>query len=359
MRLAGPVVARLGVVIVSDHGAADTIECLESLLRCPLPMKIVVVDNGAGDSDTIRAWAEGRQPASAGSAEMAAFSTPPMAKPLSLAQIAANAVGDEAVAPLSLIAVSDRLGHAAARNLGLRHLLADLRLDAFWLLGNDTVVVPDAPGAVLARMTATPRIGLCGTVVRHYHAPDRIAALNGFSYSKWTGRRRALGGEAPATFRYSPQDVADATDFVLDASLVASRAFLEQVGLMPEEDLPLFETAAWAERNRRLGERGLETAFAHGAMLFHKAGGPPAGPEPGHEPGQEAAAAGGKAARLPAAMEHALTRGRLRFTWRFQRLLWPWHWLLSWLMVMYRLLRRQPANAGAIARAALGIGMRR
>ena len=347
MRIAGPVVARLGVVIVSDSAAADTIECLESLLRCPLPMKIVLVDNGGSDAATIRAWAEGRQPATAGSAEMAVFSSPPMAKPLLLADVAG--AGEDAVAPLSLIVAPDRLSRGAARNLGLRHLLADVRLDAFWLLGNAVVVAPDAPAAVLGRLTSLPRAGLCGTVVRHYFEPDRIAVLNGFSYNRWTGRRRALGGEEPATFRYSPQDVADATDFVLDDSLAVSRAFLDQVGLMPDEDLSLFEAAAWAERNRRLGARALETAFAHGALVFSKATGlagsgdaavrPPGGP-------------------VPAALDHALTRGRLRFTWRFQRLLWPWHWLLSWVLAAYRLLRRRPGNAGAIARAALGLSMR-
>ncbi|OYW15415.1 MAG: hypothetical protein B7Z50_01560, partial [Sphingomonadales bacterium 12-62-5] len=49
-----PLPPLLGVVIVNYRGAADTIECLESLLRSALPMKIVVVENGSDDDSADR-----------------------------------------------------------------------------------------------------------------------------------------------------------------------------------------------------------------------------------------------------------------------------------------------------------------
>lgn len=332
----------LGVVLVNFRGAADTIECLESLLRCPLPMKVVVVENGSGDDtvERLRDWAAGRVPPVAESAEMAPFCSPPMAKPLAMEEVAASAVGRGAVARLSLIISPDNLGFAGGNNLGLRHLRADPRLNCFWLLNNDTVVTPDAPGALLTRMLATPRVGMCGTVVRHYWAPERLQALNGSAFNRWTGMGRSLGGEEPATLKYSPQDVADATDYVLGASLAVSRDFLDAVGPMAEDYFLYYEEVDWAWRNRRLGSRRFEIAFAHGATIFHKAG-------------SSIGSASAKS-RRSAFSDYWMNRSRLKFIWRFERLLWPWHWMLSWGLVLRRLIRRQPAHAKAIARAALG-----
>lgn len=332
----------LGVVIVNYRGAADTIECLESLLRSPMPMKIVVVENGSGDgsADRLQAWAAGALDATAESTDMAAFSTPPVAKPVPLVVTDADASDSGPVAPLTLITSQANLGFAGGNNLGLRHLLRDGRLKHFWLLNNDTVVAPDAAMGLLSRMMATPRVGMCGTVVRHYWVPDRIQALNGSTYNKFTGSGRSLGGEQLATIKYSPQDVADATDFVLGASLAVSRGFLEDVGLMEEGYFLYFEEIDWAVRNRRLGPNAYETAFAHGATVFHKAG--------------RSIGSGSARSKRSAFSDYWLARSRLRFTWRHYRWLWPLHWLICWGQILRRLLRRQGSNASAILRAALG-----
>ena len=337
-----PLPPLLGVVIVNYRGASDTIECLESLLRSSLPMKIVVVENGSGDDsvDRLRAWADGLLDAASESTEMAAFSQPPVAKPVQLAERVDSAADNGPVAPLTLIISETNRGFAGGNNLGLRHLLRDVQLKHFWLLNNDTVVAPDAAMGVLSRMMATPRVGMCGTVVRHYWAPDRIQALNGSSYNKFTGTGRSLGGEQPATIKYSPQDVADATDFVLGASLAVSRGFIEDVGLMQEDYFLYFEEIDWAVRNRKLGDQAYEIAFAHGATVFHKAG--------------RSIGSGSARTKRSAFADYWLARSRLRFTWRHYFWLWPLHWLICWAQIFRRLLRRQGGNAGAILRAALG-----
>lgn len=336
--------AALGVVIVNYRGAADTIECLESLLRASLPMKIVVVENGSGDNSAqmLRDWADGRHDVVAQSEALSPFSTPPMPKPLRLAELSAADLDTRtsAVAPLTLLIAPDNLGFAGGNNLGLRLLLSDPRIQHVWLLNNDTVVAPDAPASLLTRMMATPRVGMCGTVVRHYWQPDRIQALNGSRYRPLTGTGVSLYGDELATASFSPQDIADATDFVLGASLAVSRAFLAEVGLMAEDYFLYFEEIDWAVRNKRLGDRAFEIAFAHGATVFHKAG---------RSIGSASAVSG-----RSAFSDYWLARSRLKFTWRHYKLLWPLHWLLSWAQVARRLRRRQWANASAIMRAALG-----
>lgn len=342
-----PLPPLLGVVIVNYRGTGDTIECLESLLRSTLPMKVVVVENGSGDesADQLRTWAAGELDSVAEASEMAAFSSPPLAKPVPLAEVAAKSVGSAArssglVAPLTLIHSDVNLGFAGGNNLGLRYLLGDRQLEHFWLLNNDTVVAPDAAMALLSRMMATPRVGMCGTVVRQYWDPDRIQALNGSTFNKFTGNSRSLGGEQLYTVNFSPQDVADATDFVLGASLAVSRDFLVEVGLMEEDYFLYFEEIDWAVRNRKLRERAFQIAFAHGAAVFHKAG--------------RSIGSGSARAKRNAFADYWLARSRLKFTWRHYRWMWPLHWLICWGQVLRRLVRRQGSNAMAIARAALG-----
>ncbi len=334
--------AMLGVVIVNYRGAADTIECLESLLRCRVPMKVVVVDNCSADGsiERLQAWAAGQEAAVPQSAEMASFSSPPLRKPLAMAEVAANAVGNGPIQSFSLIISSENLGFAGGNNLGLRHLMADPRLNIFWLLNNDTVVTQDAPLALLTRMTAGHRIGMCGTVVRHYWAPGRIQALNGSSFNLWTGMGKALGGEQPATTSFNPQEIADATDFVLGASLAVNRAFLTEIGPMADEYFLYFEEIDWSIRNKALGNKAFEIAFAHGATVFHKAG---------QSIGSPSAQSG-----RSAFSDYWMTRSRLKFVARHFLWLWPWHWLLCWIIVLRRLWRRQFANAGAVTRAAMG-----
>lgn len=336
--------AQLGVVIVNFRGAGDTIECLESLLKSPLPMRIVVVENGSADdsADRIAGWAQGAVAAAAERSEMAAFSQPPSAKPLALARVPADAAGRGPVAPLTLIESSRNLGFAGGNNLGLKHLLADPALVAFWLLNNDTVVDPAAPAALLLRMLTLGRAGMCGTIVRHYWQPDRLQALNGSRFNRFTGMGQALGGEAPANIPFNPQDIADATDFVLGASLCVSRRFLGSIGPMAEDYFLYYEEIDWATRNNRLGAERFDVGFAHGAIVYHKAG-------------RSIGSKSSVSARSPFA-EYWMTRSRLKYTRRFHLLLWPLHWVLSWLIFVRRLLRRQPRHALAIARAALGLG---
>ena len=339
----GPAV--LGVVIVNWRGADHTIECLESLLRCPLPMRVVVVENGSGDgsADRIAAWAAGAIAPPAASLEMAPLSTPPVIKPLPLRRIGVDAVGGAGFDRLVLIESPDNLGFAGGNNLGLRHLLADRAVQGFWLLNNDTVVTRDAPGAVLARLLANPRTGMCGTIVRHYWAPDRVQVLNGYSFNLATGTARPLGGNGLFTQSYDPQSVADATDFVLGASLCVSREFLTTVGLMAEDYFLYFEEMDWSARNRRLVGRPFEIGFAHGATIFHKAGAAIGSP-------------GAHTARS-AFSDYWMTRSRLKYIWRHHILLWPWHWALTWAVVLRRAARARWSSARAIMRAAAGLSI--
>jgi hypothetical protein len=334
-------VARLAVVMVNWNRHQDTIECLESLLRSEARVRAIVVDNGSTDGTVERlvAWASGAEPFEPPVGPLRRLSAPPLPKPLGLrvlrAEEAPDAMpGDEDV---TLIASASNRGFSGGNNLGLRHALNDPAIAYGWCLNNDTVVEPSAAGALVARMDATHKIGMCGTQVRYYHRPGYWQALNGQRFNLLTGQSLGIGTNQPVTRSFDARKVASQTDFVLGASLAVSRAFLETVGFMEESYFLYFEEMDWSVRNR--GRFAI--AFAHGAIVYHKEGG--------------SIGSSGRKGQRSATSEYYLMRSRLKFYRRNFPLLWPLQYPLGMALFGRRLLRGQPKKAGALARAMLGM----
>ncbi len=331
----------VGIVLVNWNRWSDTIECLESLFRSTIPVRVAVVDNASSDGsmDRIAAWARGDEPSQPVSADMANYSQPPIAKPVAFERLTAADLASAPANPaiqLTLIDSAGNLGFAGGNNLGLRALMKHAELDCFWLLNNDTVIAPDAAEALMLRMHATDHIGMCGTVVRYYHDPDRIQALNGSRFNFWTGQSQGIGKDQFISDPFDPARVAAETDFVLGASLGVSRDFLETVGPMEETYFLYYEEIDWSTR----GAAQFRTGFANGAMVWHKEGG--------------SAGSSGVAGARSGFSEYWLTRSRLRFVRRYHPLLLPWHWLLTLGIAGRRLVRVQPAKTAAILRAMTG-----
>jgi hypothetical protein len=333
--------ARLAVVIVNWNGADDTIECLEALLRQSVRPRIIVVDNGSDDGSVARlvAWASGEAPYEPPAGPLRRLTNPPAVKPVKLRVLDAEAAGAEApgTEDVTLIASADNLGFSAGNNLGLRHALLDPRISYCWCLNNDAVADPGAVGAIVARMDATHKVGMCGTQVRYYHRPGHWQALNGHRFSVLTGQSRGIGIGVPVTRPFDPKMVTRETDFVLGASLAVSRSFLETVGFMEEDYFLYFEEMDWAVRNRGR----FATAFAQGAIIYHKEGG--------------SIGSSTRKGQRSALSEYYLMRSRLKFYRRNFPLLWPLQYPLGFGLVARRLVRRQPDKAAAMLRAMFGM----
>lgn len=339
--VAGETRPRLAVTMINWNRAADTIEALESLFRTDMAVRIIVIDN-ASDDDSIamlKAWADGRVPYEAPAGPLGRLTRPPVAKPLPYAEL----TDEEALTTrpgdtlLTFIWSSWNRGFAGGNNLAMRHALNDPAIAYCWCLNNDTVVDPGAPRAIVARMDATHRAGLCGTQVRYYHRPGMWQQLNGSRFHLLTGNSTGLHANQPVTRPFDPKKIAAETDFVLGASIVASRAFLETVGFMEESYFLYFEEMDWSVRNR--GRFAI--AFAHGAIIWHKEGG--------------SIGSSGKKGSRSELSEYYLMRSRLKFYRRNFPLLLPLQYPLALVLIARRLLRRQPRKAAAMTRALLGL----
>ncbi len=333
-------VPQLGVVLVNWNGGDVTIECLESLLRSDLPIRVAVVDNGSEDGTTEKliAWASGATPYQMPDGPLGHLTDLPLEKPVPLAVISGAAAleSDPGDARLVLIETGENLGFAGGNNVGMRHLFRDPNIEAVWLLNNDTVVEPGAARALLATMKSDRRMGMAGTVVRYYHRPEVVQVLNGMQFNIWTGQASGIGGNQPVSRRINPSTITRKTDFILGASLAVSRRFVEEVGLMSERYFLYYEEIDWATRNRgrfRLG-------FARGATVFHKHGGAIG----------SSSVKGGRSAMS----DYWMLRSRLKFYRAHYPALLPLIWVQGLAQTAMRAVRRQPHKAGVMLKALFG-----
>lgn len=339
--LAGDDRPRLAVIIINWNRWADSLECLESVMRTDQPVRIVLIDNASEDDslERLRAWASGAEKWESPAGPLGRLTRPPLRKPVPMREL----TDEEALTArpgnelLTIIRSSENRGFAGGNNLAMRHALNDPSIAYCWCLNNDTVVEPDAPRALMARMDATHKVGMCGTQVRFYHRPGTWQQLNGSRFKLMTGQSQGIGSNVPVTRPFDPKKIAQETDFVLGASLAVSRAFLETVGFMEESYFLYFEEMDWSVRNR--GRFAI--AFAHGAVVYHKEGG-------------SIGSSSQRGARSEAS-EYYLLRSRLKFYRRNFPVLWPLQYPLGMWQIVKRLLRRQPAKAKAMTRALFGM----
>ena len=268
---------RIAVVVLNWNGWADTIECLESVLRADgITGPVIVPDNDSDDDSIarIRAWAEGRVAVAVPEDHpLRGHSYPPVPKPVAYveydragAEEGGNAADHDV--PLVLIHTGGNLGFAGGNNVGLRYALGRPDIDAVWVLNNDTVVHRDAARELIGEVQREPGIGICGSTLLYYDRPERVQALGGASYNAWLALPAHIGESRPAADLPAADEVVRRMAYVTGASMLATRPFLEEVGLMEEEYFLYFEELDWARRAAGRFRMG----YAPGSIVYHKEG---------------------------------------------------------------------------------------
>ncbi len=262
------------IILVNYRGTADTIECLQALRRLQGNFDIVVVDNSPEPelADHIRrTFIEGQPWLPPDNEPWKRIGGQPPAHSFDVGFVALDTAfeSDGTTPPrLSILQAKSNEGFAAANNLGLRYGLAHGYRD-FWLLNNDTIVAPDALQAIEATLASQPGYGLCGTTVALYHRPDKVQCFGGARYDRNRAGSMYIGYEQPLTPLPSRETVERELDMIVGASMIVSRDFLLQVGLMNEGYFLYFEEMDWSCRN---GGR-FPQIYAPEAIVYHKHGG--------------------------------------------------------------------------------------
>ena len=289
------------IVVLNWNGWRDTHACLESLAELAYPnAHVIVVDNASEDGSEARL--RELHPA------------------LTLLQSGAN------------------LGFAGGNNVGLRYALAH-GAEYVWLLNNDTLVEPGALTALVDKMRREPDLGLCGSTLLYEADRNTVQALGGARYNRWLGTVEHIGQHQPrgsADEKGVEKDVEKRLSYLIGASTLASRAFLEQVGLLQDDYFLYFEELDWATRARgsfRLG-------YASKSIVYHKEGSSIGGTDRA------------KTTKSYTADHYAL-KNRVRFTRRFYPYALPTVYLGLGLALVNRLRRRQWNRVLLVARIML------
>ena len=296
---------KLGVIIVIYNSADVIVECLEALQRSARPVDRIVLCNNASPDESIalvRDWA-----ARAG------------------VELSEQAEGEAApLGPVTILQAGSNRGFAGGVNMGLRALRAE-ETDLYWLLNPDALVRPATAGAILDCAAAHPGFGLMGGRVI-YVEPGDVIQTDGGVVNRWTGICSSVNqGLAPA--RTPPPHMRD-VDYVSGAHLVASRAYVDRVGLMEEDYFLYYEEVDWAAR------RGdMEMLFCAQADILHHGG---------------TSIGTGTVTRRPGPFAtYFNTRNRIRFMRRFRPLSLPTAFTWSALRALRLLTRGERAQAHA------------
>jgi len=266
------------IVILNWNGWKDTIECLESVFRNNYPnFRVIVCDNDStnGSVERIQDWADGNLQVQVDIKNpLYTRSFPPVEKPIRWVEYnreQAEAGGDREIGepPLVLIRTGGNLGFAAGNNVGLRYALARNDFEYAWLLNNDTVIDASALTEMIRQMIAEPKSGMCGSLLLYYHEPEKVQTAGGGRYYKLLGGGRHISEGNCVSEILDRNKVLNRLDYIIGASMLVHKPFLQHVGLMCEDYFLYFEEIDWALR----AKTNFSLTYTEKSIVYHKHGG--------------------------------------------------------------------------------------
>ena len=223
-------------VIIVSYCSANVIEaCLDSLIATTgVTLRVVVCDNASPDDSAslVADWA-GRCGVS-----------------FVEAQAGAKATTEEDLPWLTLLRVPRNMGFAGGVNTGLTWFLSRAEIGLFWILNPDSVVEPGTAAAYVRSAEAAGPFALMGGRTRYLEPPGYLQS-DGGRIRRWTGGvcYNVNQGLLPTAAEPPP---AESLDFLSGANMVASRNFVERVGLLREDYFLYYEEVDWAYRRGAL-----------------------------------------------------------------------------------------------------------
>jgi hypothetical protein len=145
---------------------------------------------------------------------------------------------------------------------------------------------------------------MCGSVLRFYDQPEKIQAIGGVKFNFWLARGEQLGQGLNADDPAVPEIAKSEPDYIAGASMLVTKGFLQDVGLMEESYFLYFEEIDWAMRARPRWEQ----AIADDSVVYHKEGG---------------SIGTSSRNRRSVLSQYYLTRNRLRFYAKRRPGMWP------------------------------------
>lgn len=271
----GQKLPEVAIILVNWNGREDTLECLESIYRMDYPnFRVVVCDNASKDGavQAIEQWCQSDKGVTPQSPHFNELFSTAMQKPSPCVRLDRDGaeLSDMASAPLVVVETGSNLGFAGGNNVGIRHALRSPTTKYFWLLNTDTVVAPDALSRLVERAEMEQHVGIVGSTLVYYWQPDKVQGMGGASMDARSTRMQHVGINEPrSAIPADPAEVERQLAYVIGASMLVTRDFIEQVGLMCEDYFLYYEEIDWAMR----AQGRFKLGYAPASIVYHKVGG--------------------------------------------------------------------------------------
>lgn len=264
--------SKVYIILVNYNGWEDTVECLESLFKLEYDdFEIVLVDNASPNNSVskIISWSKGEIFVSPKSDKLTNISQQIKLKPLMINRIKSTAEATPLQIPFdfTLLEASENKGFSSGNNIGIKYALAKKDADFFWILNNDTVVLPNSLALLVKRYQQDQDIGILGAKVKYYFEPEMLQCAGGATYNKWLAHSKQVGNQELDKGQYDRADIE--LDLIIGACMLVDINFITKVGLLSEEYFLYYEEQDWAERSK---QNGLALGYEPNAVIYHKEG---------------------------------------------------------------------------------------
>ena len=335
--------ATVYIVILNWNGWQDTIACLQSCFGLKgVSFRCVVCDNGSTDNSLnyLDQWANGELTIELPENERLRGLITDGGLPKRVQKISRSAVleenAEQASGDLIIVDNGANLGFAAGNNSGIQYAMQQADMSHVWLLNNDTLVEPNAALALIEReQNCQPCV--VGSLLKFYDDPTVIQAVGGNAYNRFTGiASESLGRYKKESDAIDLADYESQLDYICGASMLLSKPFLEDIGVMEERYFLYYEEIDWAVRSR--SKYPLRVALD--SIVYHKEG-------------SSIGSASFDSAPSPFS-EFCKVRAKLWFTAKFYPLAYISCYLFSAAQALNRLRQGYPENAKVICKVLLG-----
>lgn len=274
--------AKVAVIVLNYNNYEDTIRCVESVLRSDFKdFQLIIVDNNSPNNsiDYLIKWAEGSLSIKVDESDkLKDLYYPFIPKPLPYVYYDLREIKLEDIKPndqknfIIFIQTEYNGGYAYGNNIAIKYALLNNDFDYIWILNNDTVVEKNSLSCLVKKAEyykkTNRKIGLIGSKLMCYSEPEKINSV-GIKYNKWFGISKHLGNMEEDLNQYDNEDVIKKIDYVSGASILLSRNFIENVGLMHESYFVYYEELDWVLRGKR---KGWEFGYCWESKVYHKEG---------------------------------------------------------------------------------------
>ncbi len=267
---------KVAIIILNWNGWRDTLECIQSVLCSSYENFHIIVCDAASEDESLerlKQWASGKENYDF-LAHGLLHTSCPVDYPLKFSYIDSIPIPDETKlqpdSRITFIQIGKNLGYAGGNNVGLRFATQTGEFAYFWVLNNDTVVLPDTLSELVTRVEEDERIGMCGSTLFYYDNPNLVQTLGGSRYNRWLASSHYI---LPPSDTSNPDEferdcVEKKMDMVHGAAIFVRNSLIESIGYLNEEYFLFAEEIDWAIRAGQEFRHG----YAPLSVIYHKRG---------------------------------------------------------------------------------------